>query len=70
MGAKGGGGGCYLFVCYQLMSFYLINVETIRKQKNGKKNSNLKNVTRPANELLLQKCRNNKKIRECTKNSI
>ena len=51
------------------MSFCFINVETVGKYKKEKK-SHLKNSTSPANELLLHKCRNNKKIQECKKNSI
>ena len=49
------------------MDFYFINVETIGKYKNGKKNSHLKNIISPANDLLLHKCRNNEKMRKCMK---
>ena len=38
----------------QLMTFYLIHVETIRKYKNVKKDSHLKSFTCPANDFLLQ----------------
>ena len=37
------------------MSFNIINVETIGKYKNEKKNSHLKKITCPANEFLLHK---------------
>ena len=39
----------------------------IGKCKNGGKNAHLKIFTSPANEILLHKCKNNKKIRECKK---
>ena len=47
----------------QLMSLYYI-IETIVKWKNGLFFSNLKKFTSPANEFLLHKCRNNRKMKK------
>ena len=47
------------------MSLCYINVETIRKYENVKKIYLEKKYTSPANEFLLYKCRNNRKIQKC-----
>ena len=42
------------------MCFYFINVETIGKYKNVKKNVHWKKFTSPAKEFLLRKYRSNR----------
>ena len=50
-------------------SFYFINVETTGKYKNVRTISHFEKFTIPPNEFLLHKCRNNKKMQKCTKNT-
>ena len=51
------------------MSFYFTNVETIGKYKSVQK-MHMKKFTSPANEFLLHKYINNKKMRKCKKIKI